>query len=370
MGFELDNFTSHQRQEYVLAAVVIGLVLSNLSFALRVWARILIIKNLRAEDWWMLAGLLLSYATAGCMLYGLTTGLGQPVNTLSEPQQRGFLLSLWVTQKFQPPTIFCIKTSIILFNASIFQNRTFRIVSWVVWGQTLVWMIAVEFGTAFQCSPPSYFWDKQQEGTCLPGTLLTIGLTSSVLSCVGDIVIFLMPIPALARLRVDRRTKVGLIGIFTLGLFVVCTSIIRWVAVLGAPRDGFNSNQVEVGIWTYFEMSIGITCGNLPFLAPLFGCVGPRRKSSARTREQQQQQQQPKPPEPAPKRVMGIRGNSEGFTRMYDDEESPTGNGSGGGQEAMESSESGGVVKPLEKAVTRSALSIRKDPEWGRSWID
>ena len=42
-------------------------------------------------------------------------------------------------------------------------------------------------------------------------------------------------------------------------------------------------------------MSIGITCGNLPFLAPFFGCVGPRRGKSSvyfRSRQQKQQYQQ------------------------------------------------------------------------------
>jgi hypothetical protein len=28
--------------------------------------------------------------------------------------------------------------------------------------------------------------------------------------------------------------------------------------------------QVQAGIWTYLEVSIGITCGNLPLLRPLF----------------------------------------------------------------------------------------------------
>lgn len=34
-------------------------------------------------------------------------------------------------------------------------------------------------------------------------------------------------------------------------------------------KSDITSNQVEAGVWTYLEISIGITCGNLPLLLPL-----------------------------------------------------------------------------------------------------
>ena len=79
-------------------------------------------------------------------------------------------------------------------------------------------MIGTFIGAIVQCSPPSFFWNKNQDGACIPNTLLTIGLTSGVLSCVGDVVIVLMPLPVLAKLNMDKRTKTGLIVIFVLGL--------------------------------------------------------------------------------------------------------------------------------------------------------
>ncbi|KAK0733162.1 hypothetical protein B0T26DRAFT_615122, partial [Lasiosphaeria miniovina] len=247
------------------SAAIIGLVLSSVSLVARLWARYLIVKKLRLEDWFMMAGLLLSYATVGLMFWGLTTGLGEVFTSLSNDKQRTFLL------KIQPPTMFLIKTSIILFNARIFVTRKFRIVSWVVWTTTLLWMIGTVVGTTLQCSPPSFFWDKRQAGSCAKHTVVTIGLTSAVVSCVGDIAIFVMPIPILARLKIDRRTRAGLICLFALGFFVVLTSFVRWITLVGVPEDGYTSGSVQIAVWTYFEMSIGITCGNLPFLAPLMG---------------------------------------------------------------------------------------------------
>lgn len=40
------------------------------------------------------------------------------------------------------------------------------------------------------------------------------------------------------------------------------------MALLTTKSD-LTSNQVEAGVWTYLEISIGITCANLPLLLPL-----------------------------------------------------------------------------------------------------
>ncbi len=67
---QLDNFETQQKRQSLVAAVVIGLLLSNISLALRLWARLRILKRLRKEDWFMIVGLFLSYGTVVCLLYG------------------------------------------------------------------------------------------------------------------------------------------------------------------------------------------------------------------------------------------------------------------------------------------------------------
>ena len=70
MVVQLDNFSPDQKRIYVITTCTIGLVLSNVTFALRVWAKLITIKKIHLEDWVMLVGLLLSYAVAVCMFYG------------------------------------------------------------------------------------------------------------------------------------------------------------------------------------------------------------------------------------------------------------------------------------------------------------
>ncbi|KXX78204.1 hypothetical protein MMYC01_205061 [Madurella mycetomatis] len=341
-----DNFTIEQRQQYVVASMSIGIILSTVTLIARVWARELIIHRLRIEDWLMVAGTILSYGTAICMLWGMVLSLrgylkvcwyviGLPMLGPKIADENNSQM-IWIIQKLQPPTLFCIKASMLVFHAHIFQSRGFRAASWAVGVLTGLWMIASILGTTLQCTP--------------------IGLTNGVLSTIGDIVIYLMPIQPLTKLRVDRKTKFGLIGLFTLGLLAVIASILRWVALISANSiTALNSSQVQVGVWTYLEMSLGIVCGNLPFLAPMFGCVGPRKRSyypkpsgqeqyagqamgdglsgAVKVGQESLSQSRPRPlsrapvvPEVVAARATDVDANvkvqNSGFTRLYDSEES------------------------------------------------
>ncbi len=44
----------------------------------------------------------------------------------------------------------------------------------------------------------------------------------------------------------------------------------------------FPVTQVQAGVWTYLEMGIGITCGNLPLLRPLFRRLFDKSKNGSK----------------------------------------------------------------------------------------
>ncbi|ROV90820.1 hypothetical protein VPNG_09842 [Cytospora leucostoma] len=269
MAVELDDFGPAQKRQYVLVGVTIGTVLAISSTVMRTWAKYISTSRIQAEDYFMGAALFLCIALASCLYYSLTTGLGQHEDTLTKPQIRNFLISLWVIQRLQSPSLFCIKTSLIIFYMRIFPKRSIWIAGWGIWIYTLLWLIGVWFATLFECHPISYFWNKTIEGGhCIPSPLITIGLTSAIISCLGDMFIFAMPIPVVLSLNINTRKKIALACVFAVGLFVITTSIVRWVALLGTKSD-ITWNQVEAGVWTYLEISIGITCANLPLLLPL-----------------------------------------------------------------------------------------------------
>lgn len=70
MTLELDHFDVHQKQLYVIIGTTIGLVLSNVTTVLRVWAKLMVVKTLQREDWFMISGLFLSFGIAASLFYG------------------------------------------------------------------------------------------------------------------------------------------------------------------------------------------------------------------------------------------------------------------------------------------------------------
>ncbi|KAN0092112.1 hypothetical protein V8E51_017959 [Hyaloscypha variabilis] len=255
----------------ILAATITVLVLSNASYVLRLVARRMQHQRLQADDYFMGLALPFSYIPAVCLLYGLTCGLGEHEVNVSKTDLRKFNISLFTLQRGNPPCLFCVKTSILILYARLFRTPTFKRVCIGVWVFTLCWAIAAFTSNILQCTPVSYFWNKAQPGHCIPNALITIGMTNGVLSFVGDLVILALPIPMIWKLQINTRRKMALNGIFLLGGFVCLTSIFRFVALARINVKDITYTQVAPGLWTYIELGIGITCGNLPLLRPLFG---------------------------------------------------------------------------------------------------
>ncbi|KAF7956131.1 hypothetical protein EAE96_005051 [Botrytis aclada] len=266
----LDDLGVQGKRSLVLVSTIFLLVLSIVSFVLRIFAKLYTVARIQYEDWFMGVALLFSLGTPICELYGLSVGLGEHQINVSVDDKKRLSFSIWMIQRLQPFCLFCLKTSLILLYVRLFPTTKFRKFAWAIWIYTLLWTIAALGASTFECTPVSYFWNKDQKGHCIPNALRTISFTNGLLSFLGDCVILCMPIPMIWKLQMNVRRKIALIGIFAVGVFVIITSIIRLVALFAIDTEDLTFSQVEGGVWTYMEEAIGITCGNLALLQPLF----------------------------------------------------------------------------------------------------
>ena len=105
----------------------------------------------------------------------------------------------------------------------------------------------------FQCNPVQKSWLPLTPGYCLPNDITFYTLAAVTILC--DLVIFITPIPLLLRLRINRRRKVGLIGIFLLGLFTTVCSVLRMIQIIQISKDG---NSTGLVLWGTIEMNVGV----------------------------------------------------------------------------------------------------------------
>lgn len=98
-------------------------------------------------------------------------------------------------------------------------------------------------------------------------------LAANTILC--DVIIILLPIPLLLRIKINNRKKIGLICVFTLGLFTTVCSIMRMVQIEIIAKNGNSTNLV---LWGTVELNVGVsqspqtmfTCSGLPCPMQIF----------------------------------------------------------------------------------------------------
>lgn len=143
----------------------------------------------------------------------------------------------------------------------------------------------------FQCTPIAAAWDfrlRISPGShCFPTRTYTfVGLWNSIINIITDILFAVIPIPVVLKLKVNKRTKVTLIAVLSLGFVACVAGIIKahlQVSAISTPDAAFeNSFQ----IWYMLELCLGILAASLPTLKPLFAAAldGTRSRLNTRSR--------------------------------------------------------------------------------------
>jgi len=106
------------------------------------------------------------------------------------------------------------KVAILLLYVSIFYHSWVRPASFVVLAiiaLVQVWQYYVLFSA---CVPLKAFWDITVRGRCHPQVYF---LSNQYLAIACDFLVFLLPIPVVAQLKIRLRQKILVLWLFALG---------------------------------------------------------------------------------------------------------------------------------------------------------
>lgn len=107
------------------------------------------------------------------------------------------------------------KAAIILLYLRIFISRSFRTAAFVAMFVIAGWTIGTVGATIGQCIPIQAAWDKNIKASCIDTDVFWIAY--AVGNVVTDAMVLALPIPSILSLKLNRRDKVLLCGIFLLG---------------------------------------------------------------------------------------------------------------------------------------------------------
>lgn len=78
-----------------------------------------------------------------------------------------------------------------------------------------------------------------------------------MVTIVSDVAVAVIPLPVLLKLNIQVEKKVGLIGIFTLGLFTTLCSIMRYLQINRIQNGDGNSTMLV--LWGTIEFNVGVS---------------------------------------------------------------------------------------------------------------
>jgi hypothetical protein len=203
----------------------------------------------------------------------------------------------WIEEYIYSALVLLTKISILLLYLRLFPEteRWFRPTCLLLMGATAITAIPVYFTIVFQCKPIAYTWyvdllpmftllmkymlslyhedrhkwDALQTGSCI-NTVAQIATLAAV-NMILDMVIILLPVPRLLKLNISLGKKIGVIAVFTMGLFVTVTSAVRLQYVVHWGESQNPTWQYNpLALWSSIECNSTVICACMPPLAGPF----------------------------------------------------------------------------------------------------
>ncbi|WYZ40941.1 hypothetical protein EsH8_IV_001282 [Colletotrichum jinshuiense] len=264
--------------------VIAMFVLAAIFFLCRV-----VVKSMRYSSWGGDDSLII-LAFAGLIpyvvlvQYMIPQGLGLDIWVLHDYQITNFLRYLLAVQTLYIFVLAVVKASILLFFLRIFPEKKFRITVWLTLAYNLfVGFIFIVFSFV-QRQPIWLIWEgwreKEPRGVILD--LNKLGLSHGGMNIVLDVWMLILPVTQLYKLNLGMKKKLGIIAMFSVGIFLTIVSIVRLHSLTTfATSSNATADARGTIIWSAIEICTGIVVACMPNARQLVWEAGRQLKDAS-----------------------------------------------------------------------------------------
>ncbi|KAF3046422.1 hypothetical protein E8E12_008489 [Didymella heteroderae] len=177
-------------------------------------------------------------------------------------------------EQMQIATIWLVKACLLIMYfrmTAVLPQRKLVVATSVYVGLSFVIMEVLYFGV--WCRPFNQYWAVPTHSTT------NHLITNAVFNISSDLIILSIPMPLLFKVRLPKKNKLILIGIFLIGLFTVVAAVLNKYYSFENP---FGTDWV---LWYLRESYTALLCANLPLTYPLIQRVFKLRNWSSFTGE-------------------------------------------------------------------------------------
>ncbi|KAI4819800.1 hypothetical protein E4T44_10407 [Aureobasidium sp. EXF-8845] len=171
-------------------------------------------------------------------------------------------------------TVGIIKISICLFLRRISEatSKYPRIANDIFLFLLIAYTLLALFWSCFQCSPAPAMWDKIYSGKLAQPakcwSTLVVANTLSVIHVVMDFVLLLTPIIVLWNVRLNKKTKIRLFIVFSMGSLSCVASVLRELAQKSISKD-ITYGYTSLLAWTVVDLTLAVVVASLPVISTL-----------------------------------------------------------------------------------------------------
>ena len=192
------NGDQDQGARLLVAAYIIAMA-AVASTVLRILVRSRLTSNLGADDWWMIATLILTLVGLGFVTKEIIDGLGRHMYYLTAKNRKDYTIVSWLDWMQTFITICFCKISICMFLLRIKSSRLNRYsIYTLVACNVIVTIVCVGMFLGI-CSPPDVYWIIGKSGSCLSAErtmAIIIAHGSKTLVSFNSIMLFSCSLPS------------------------------------------------------------------------------------------------------------------------------------------------------------------------------
>ncbi|KAK5086256.1 hypothetical protein LTR70_007370 [Exophiala xenobiotica] len=218
------------------------------------------------DDWFIVAAWVLSMGFTIILNMLSYSGLGKDVWTLRFDNITETLKLFTILEKVYTPTTWFTKISILFLYLRLFPDHELRRTIKIGLGLCAASLVCLELACIFKCWPISYswtFWDGEHGGKCT--SMSGQGWANASVNMFADIAVLILPLPTIWKLKLPIEKKLGIMAMFSVGLFVTVVSMVRLKTM---KYFNFSANAswdfVELSLWSAIEIYVGIMCACMP----------------------------------------------------------------------------------------------------------
>ncbi|KAF1831250.1 hypothetical protein BDW02DRAFT_505740 [Decorospora gaudefroyi] len=250
----------------------------------RCFTRGYIVKKFGLDDLFIAIAVTLGGAQTVTMMLQVQNGEGQHSSELHVDMVNAMLMWRLVNMLIYFVANWAVKMSILALYYRIGYGR--QGLPWIVqsksvWataGLMTVFSLSHFLVQLFVCRPISRAWDIEQlPHGCFNGPLFM--MISGAINVATDVVLLLFPLPLLPLFKYNRRQRMALALILSIGVIPVVASTMRLceIVVSDSPvMKGISWQEADfswgwswVPVWSQIEVDVGIVAASLPCLSPL-----------------------------------------------------------------------------------------------------